>query len=732
MLQPRATAQQAIEVLKVHQLRKENVIIFEEIKHLRGEVTSRKNELNDALKQVADLKAQLKKAINSAGDRDKMVEALKTSNESTRTSVEGLRQGLEAVKEDLTRKLGIQQTTAQKTDAVTKALREDIVQLRKHIESTDNKTVDLIESLNQDLDGKAEQQAVSELEDRLDQLVQSLEPTLETHRSVSRVTDTAEELVRQSSDRDLPNTHRYEESMWKPIRSALEAQTPAQQDPSTMARQITEERAEDHPPALTPLHAEANSRRNTISNIHHEIANQDKQPALVARPVTAQQQNVPVQPSKQRDIRIVSTEHRSGPVLFPSPQAQISRPHTNPEAMREALYAILKIGQGGNASLAHYLARFEDFLALVRADEQVAGICLTWFLEGLADDNERCPIEQWLRTSECPLQAVRDCIIILTRCLFSSAHEPQGRLNPIDRSIVDPSATAEKKTISEMPVSGKNMGGAKLDQDGLSHEERSEEAHNPLVGYSHPEESRPSSPTRGKSGLDAAAYATAAVQGSNQTPMERRFRGKSCGRDADPKTATKTGTGQGAKRQSQVEATKQERMAKVVTSVREKPPIQRAATPEIPVATGKIPRMLAELSTFNRSPPPQKVVEDSTKQNWPLVKRRGMVDPPEDSDGECMPSTPPNKTRPLPRTPAPRALESGDGISRVPTLVRLTRARSAILETSDPIRLPPVRSHKSHGKQSMEMYQLRKRRKLRDDTPPDIPILTLTPSDFHE
>jgi len=199
MLQPRATAQQAIEVLKVHQLRKENVIIFEEIKHLRGEVTSRKDELNYALKQVADLKAQLKEAVNSAVDRDKMVEALKTSNESTRTSVERLRQDLEAAKDDLTRRLGIQQTTAEKSDAATKALREDIVQLRKQIESTDNKTADLIGSLNQDLDGKAEQQAVNELEDRLDQLLQNLEPRLETDRSVSRVTDTAEELVRQSS-----------------------------------------------------------------------------------------------------------------------------------------------------------------------------------------------------------------------------------------------------------------------------------------------------------------------------------------------------------------------------------------------------------------------------------------------------------------------------------------------------------------------------------------------------
>lgn len=190
----------------MHQLRKENVIIFEEIKHLRGEVTSRKDELNDALKQVADLKAQLKEAANSAVDRDKEVEALKISGESTRTSIEGLRQDLEAAKDELTEKQEVQQEIGQKTDAAIEALRGDIAQLRKQIENTDNKTADIIENMNQDLDGKAEQQAVSELGNQLDQLVQNLESRLETHKSVSRVTDTAEELVGQSSGKIFPPT----------------------------------------------------------------------------------------------------------------------------------------------------------------------------------------------------------------------------------------------------------------------------------------------------------------------------------------------------------------------------------------------------------------------------------------------------------------------------------------------------------------------------------------------
>lgn len=199
MPQARATAQQAIEVLKVHQLRKENVIIFEEVKHLRGEVTSRQDELNDALRQIADLKTQLRDVVDKTGEYDRKLEALSLATGRVDNDVADLRRDHEQAKQDLTNKLEAQRTTAQSTDAATEKLREEIVQLRKQTDDSENKTANTVDDMNHDLNAKAEQQDVIELGERLDQLIDDLELRLRTHESVSRVSDTAEQLAERTS-----------------------------------------------------------------------------------------------------------------------------------------------------------------------------------------------------------------------------------------------------------------------------------------------------------------------------------------------------------------------------------------------------------------------------------------------------------------------------------------------------------------------------------------------------
>ena len=206
MPQPRATAQQAIEVLKVHQLRKENVIIFDEVKHLRVEVTSRANELNAVLKQVNDLRSQLGDAIDKSMQYEKKVDVVQATVNDARTEIEELRRDHEQGNTDLNKALTAQQTTAQKADAATKRLCEDVARLQKHIEDADNKTVEVFEDLNLQLNAKAEQQAVIELEHRLDKTVHEFRQKVRTAESVSRVTDTAEQLVDQNSGTWLEST----------------------------------------------------------------------------------------------------------------------------------------------------------------------------------------------------------------------------------------------------------------------------------------------------------------------------------------------------------------------------------------------------------------------------------------------------------------------------------------------------------------------------------------------
>ena len=199
MAQPRATAQQAIEVLKVHQLRKENAVVFEEVKHLRGEVTSRKKELNSVLKQVADLKAQLNQIVDRIGEHEDELETLKVTTTSATTNIESLQKDHEKATDDMVNKLEAQKITAQDAGDANEILREEIVQLRGQIADSDEKTATLIDDMNQDLNTKAEQQDVIELGDRLDQLIEDLELRLKKHESVNRVADTVGQLVDHTS-----------------------------------------------------------------------------------------------------------------------------------------------------------------------------------------------------------------------------------------------------------------------------------------------------------------------------------------------------------------------------------------------------------------------------------------------------------------------------------------------------------------------------------------------------
>jgi len=520
--------------------------------------------------------------------------------------------------------------------------------------------------------------------------------------------------------------------MWKRNDCAFDAQLTVQQSPSIVVRHIAEENAEDHLPTFTPLHSEVTPTRRMISNIHHGTVSQEEEVAHVVQPKNAHQQAVSEQLLKQQGIRLVPTEHRSAPVVFPTAQAQISHSHTNPETMRQALRAILELAQAGTESLARYLAHFRALLTRVGTCDGVVEICLRWFLAGLPESEERRCIEKWLRTSDCPLRVIQDCIIVLTQCWSSTTLNPPDRSVQIDPPMVD-SATIANETVPSVPISPDNVERIKLDQDSLSHEEALGEAHSPSEGHLYTQESRPDSSVRESLDLNVATESAAAIQPDAQAGADEESQSRTLGRDAYPKRVTNNGTGKAEKRHSHAEAPKQTNVANVVKSIRATAPAQKAVTSQTPNVASKIPKMLAELSEFNRSPSPRNVIENTVEANQLPIKERGACDPPQQSDEACMPSTPPIKALPSPRTPVPQAPKPGGGkLSRLPTLVGPMRARSAVSEASDPVSLPPVQRQKRRGgKQPMKVDQPRKRRRLREDTPPDIPILTLTPSDFN-
>lgn len=195
MSHPRATAQQAIEVLKVYKLRKENAVILEEIKRLRGEVIGRQHDLSNALRQVADLQTQISDVVHNAREHDTKLETLEVARNSANDSIRGLRQEYEQARHDLTHKIEGQQAAIEKNHAATEKLRGENGHFRKQIEDSDNRIANIVDDMSQDLNAKAEQQDVIEFNARLNQLIQDLDLRLKAHESVSRVTDTAEQRI---------------------------------------------------------------------------------------------------------------------------------------------------------------------------------------------------------------------------------------------------------------------------------------------------------------------------------------------------------------------------------------------------------------------------------------------------------------------------------------------------------------------------------------------------------
>lgn len=203
MPQSRPTAQQAIEVLKIHQLRKENVVIFDEIKHLRSEVTSRQNELNDTLEQVANLKSQLDGISKQEHCREKDSVTLQTALDSVKLDLSRLQQAQDTARTDSIEKWKAQQAFCEEIDAAHVKLHEELTQLRKQLDESGDKNADILEDMNDDLDAKADQKSMMELEDRVDQLIQDLGSRRACCHGVSRVTDTAEQLAAQTSGKAL-------------------------------------------------------------------------------------------------------------------------------------------------------------------------------------------------------------------------------------------------------------------------------------------------------------------------------------------------------------------------------------------------------------------------------------------------------------------------------------------------------------------------------------------------
>lgn len=463
-----------------------------------------------------------------------------------------------------------------------------------------------------------------------------------------------------------------------------------------------------------------------ISNMPHDT-DQDEGPAIIAGAETSQQRTVRNQSAEQQTSSEVPVERRSGLVLPALRQDQIPQPHTSSEATRQLLYAILKLRQEEDESLTQYFARFRALMAAVALDEEVSTICLRRLLNGLREREQRDFFHEWLITSEYSLQHAQECVVMLTRCLLNRSLDLENRSKRPDGIEVESGKTRQQKTdADERANQNEEEYYVDLRENRESKDELSDQATRRRIPHAYSGRNQHTSPIKGESCPNVTTRAAAAAQKGTQaegtTKAATRKARKCVHQKKTPSDARQSKNCQKGRKGSE-----QVQVGKIIKTMHARKTVRSAVTPEM---TTRTPGMLADLEGEMTPRPARRVAKDPITPQRPANEEKGIFDPPE-SDQDGMPSTPPAIAKRLARTPVFRSPRQGVGkISRIPTLVPPVGARPVIPETSDPIHLPPARPQEGCEKEAMEVKQPSKRRKARCNTLPEIPILTLTPSDF--
>ena len=499
-----------------------------------------------------------------------------------------------------------------------------------------------------------------------------------------------------------------------------------------MTKKISESRVDHESAVLQTANSEVSPRRNMISNIPHEATDQNEPPVGPARSVLAQHQTEPAQRARQQGVGTGPAEHHAAPIYFVSPQRQTHRSCTDSGVMRQALCTMSKLDQGESESLAQYWAQFQELIAIIGVDEEIIGICLRRFLRGLVCKQQEEFINGWLGKSEHRLQAAQDCIVVLTRCWLDESMD--SRVSDLNnRAAVGAGRAANVHAWNDMQVARVVTDGAGFTQDCPIQQLTPQRTHIPTIAHCSARRSGGNSPIDDSPRPNVTTRAAAMAHANAHDGETKKIQRTTIGIRAPTSKATNKRAGHSKRRQSQAELSKRTR-----ETARTQPPMNDAAAqktiiPGHPAAVTKVPSMLRELLDFNRPLSRQKSSKDQVESKRPLNKQMHILDPPRESEQEGLPSTPPTRAQRQPRTPVRRSHRLGGGrFSRIPTLVHPLQARPTIRGMSDAVCLPPVRPREVEEKQSMEAIQSGKKRKIRHESPPDIPILTLTPSDFNE
>lgn len=680
----RPTAKQAIEVLRIHQLRRENGAIFEEVKGLREDVTNRQSDLDEARKDVSKLTDELKQMQQIVCDYGTRLAQFDTGPPSYAEELKKVQQNQRSLREEFCKANKAFDAINLQNQSTIKELVEEVTLLKTQMIDWEKTCANSMDELRNDLANRAERGVVAELEDKLEDFVQEIDARFESLQKVNCVTDSFPSARKQRSGRGdhlhnvssptapAPSHFSYEHDSnrgrWEPIdtQAALRATPPAMPETLILARP----REDTNIQTPSTLRSTVPTRE-AISNIFH------------TEPVVGQ-----ILANAPQHLDPPATPLEVGPQQTPT----VEPVQKTAEANWDALNAILKLRQRGSETLAQYLARFQVGIRRFPADCDIVAACLKRLVSGMGCNEERQFVQEWLTTSDWTLENVRDCILLLTRCRIGSnmIHTEPGSLE----------LHATVTTLAERCNSSHDFR-----QSSLPH---SHSDQNPCTALS----------PKGQLGKQQNLPRQVELYNQRVQPV-RAAKIQKVGKASKDKICQNGHVDTTNVQQDKVDGNvlnMESALAAGPNSLAEPTGMKQDV---ITKKKSHKSRLQKELKSLMNT----KLIEKSTKEPTAPQKRKALHQPDEDIQPASQ----------LHQDSRPALAKRHVKPKRVPTLVARNHAKTVtVLETSDALRLPSMPLGLDNDREQVNREIKGGGRTSSHDNSPKLPVLALSTSDFQE
>ncbi|KAK5081620.1 hypothetical protein LTR05_007751 [Lithohypha guttulata] len=415
----RLVAAQAIEILRIQKSRKENVAISGEVRSLREDITTRKEDIDNLREEVVVLWTRVGNIESEFAIHDVRLEPIITGWDGIGTTTEDISTNQKTMKDEVTRKLVAQQLEFQERSALIEKLSNDGADLVARLDIFEHRLSELDRLLQSTKAATADQKLLHELRARVDELVSAARANAEGQESISRVTDSFPRSVRPTLGLSSAISDSFISPMLQPV---IQPNEVTQLDTYEELPEINELEPK---PELTSLESQhlstaksglgenvkAVQQYGAISNIthsldkstvHHRAHQEDVQEALREPQALAS----PI--STGSDVLL---QEASNPCTF---LANTSHTPRDMASDRHALYQLLKLRQKNEQDLVRYYNDFAKVILMPPEGDEVERICVRRFVNGLSRKEEKDFLTEWLNTSEWSLRNTRDGVLLLS------------------------------------------------------------------------------------------------------------------------------------------------------------------------------------------------------------------------------------------------------------------------------------------------------------------------------